>query len=47
MYDVYYHLVKFQRKALPMHGEIKKTNCIGEQFEPKYNLGGKMNYTVV
>ena len=27
-YNVYYHLVKFQLKTLPMHGEIKKANCI-------------------
>ena len=27
-YDVYYYLIKFQLKTLPMHGEIKKTNCI-------------------
>ena len=27
-YDVYNQLVKFQFKTPPMHGEIKKTNCI-------------------
>ena len=27
-YDVYYHVVKFQLKTLPMIGENKKTNCI-------------------
>ena len=27
-YDVYYHLVKFQLKIPPMHGQMKKTNCI-------------------
>ena len=34
-YDVYYHLVKFQLKTPPMHGEMKKTNCIRGQFERK------------
>ena len=27
-YDVYYHLVKSQLKTLPMHGEMKRANCI-------------------
>ena len=27
-YDVYYHLVNFQLKTPPMHGEMKKKNCI-------------------
>ena len=25
-YGVYYHVVKFQLKTPPMHGEMKKTN---------------------
>ena len=25
-YDVYYHLVEFQLKTPPMHGEMKKKN---------------------
>ena len=27
-YDVYYHLVKFQLKTPPIHGEMKKLNYI-------------------
>ena len=27
-YDVYYNLVNFQLETLPMHGEMKKINCI-------------------
>ena len=28
-YGVFYHVVKFQLKTPPMHGEMKKTNYIG------------------
>ena len=28
-YDVYYHILEFQLKTPPMHGEIKKANYIG------------------
>ena len=31
-YDVYYHLVKIQLKALPMYGEMKKRNRIRGNF---------------
>jgi len=27
-YDLYYHFVKFQLKTPPMHGDMKKINCI-------------------
>ena len=33
-YDLYYHIVNFQLKTPPMHGEIKKTNYIRGYFEP-------------
>ena len=39
-YDVYYHLVKFQLKTPPMHGEMKNTNCVKGSFEPKSIVGG-------
>jgi len=43
-YDVYYHLVKFQLKTTPMHGEMKKINCIrGVIWTKGHSLGGKMN----
>jgi len=28
-YDVYYHLVKFQLKTPPMHGDIKRQIVLG------------------
>ena len=27
-YDMYYHLVKFQLKTPPIHGEMKKINYV-------------------
>ena len=34
-YDVYYYFIKFQLKTPPMHGEIKKTNCIRGNLNQK------------
>ena len=47
-YDAYYHLVKFQLKTPPIHGEMKKDKlCKGVIWTKKHNLGGKINQTIV
>ena len=47
-YNVYNHLVKFQLKTPPMHGEMKMINYVRGQFEPKSIIWrGKINQTIV
>jgi hypothetical protein len=42
-YDVYYHVVKFQLKAPPMHREIKKDKLFyGVILSEMHTLRGKM-----
>ena len=47
-YGVYYYVVKFQLKTPPMHGEIKRINCIrGQNKLNGIVYGGKLNQIII